>query len=252
VKAKTVIVVGFQRSGTSVLASILETLGVSMGNDALEASRANPFGYFEDETIFYLNSEILKSANGSEYSPPSRDEILNQRGLFEDEIKRYIAARSQNASVWGWKHPATTLTLDLMIPYIQNPYVIACQRDCSAAARSLAKMVDFTSKEAETLCALYKRRLEEFKTHNPDVRVLDVAYENVVAKTEQEVRRIAEFTNMNPSDSQMMAATGKIRSRNEIFVNRLYSLFKKGVANPQDVPSYIWKRIKFFYNEARD
>ena len=57
---KTVVVLGMHRSGTSMIASILNKLGVSMGKVMLGKTPSNPLGHFEDKDFYNLNRKILK------------------------------------------------------------------------------------------------------------------------------------------------------------------------------------------------
>lgn len=69
-RAQTVIVVmGFHRSGTSLAAKILHTLGVVMGDDEgkgmlIGEAVENPGGYYEDEDIIDLNARLMTRAGG--------------------------------------------------------------------------------------------------------------------------------------------------------------------------------------------
>ncbi|HMB65244.1 MAG TPA: hypothetical protein VKO42_00060, partial [Patescibacteria group bacterium] len=56
---KTVVVIGMHRSGTSLVAGIMQCLGVDMGSNLLSGNRGNPLGFFEDEDILDLNKRIL-------------------------------------------------------------------------------------------------------------------------------------------------------------------------------------------------
>ena len=48
-----VVVVGMNRSGTSLICQGLERLGVSFGSPLIEADRANPRGYYEHKDIVH-------------------------------------------------------------------------------------------------------------------------------------------------------------------------------------------------------
>ena len=47
-----IVVAGMHRSGTSLVAGYLQSLGVDMGARLLAADHANPRGYFEDRLRF--------------------------------------------------------------------------------------------------------------------------------------------------------------------------------------------------------
>ena len=60
--AAPIVVAGMHRSGTSLVASVLSMLGVSLGSTLLGADRNNPKGYFEDTDFLRLNREMLAAA----------------------------------------------------------------------------------------------------------------------------------------------------------------------------------------------
>lgn len=53
-----VIVTGMHRSGTSILGSVLDALGVNMGSVLIRADGENAAGHYENEEIVRLNTEI--------------------------------------------------------------------------------------------------------------------------------------------------------------------------------------------------
>ena len=53
------IVVGFHRSGTSLLCQLLHRTGLFLGYDLLGAAFSNPHGHFEDIEVFSLHEQIL-------------------------------------------------------------------------------------------------------------------------------------------------------------------------------------------------
>ena len=57
--APLILVVGMHRSGTSLLGSILEALGVAMPGPLMPGDHHNPGGYFERSDITALQEELL-------------------------------------------------------------------------------------------------------------------------------------------------------------------------------------------------
>lgn len=54
-----ILVVGMHRSGTSLLASILQAIGVSLPGPLIEADVHNPYGYFEHRKIVEFQEKLL-------------------------------------------------------------------------------------------------------------------------------------------------------------------------------------------------
>lgn len=249
--SKTIVVLGSLRSGTSMTASILQSLGVDMGEDALDKSRANPFGYYEDKSFFKLNHSILEAAGGDEHSPPTPDSILNQRDRFADTITNIVTERVNECrgNLWGWKHPATSLTIGLIIDFIPNPHIIVCRRDCESVARSLSKMVDLSYNEARRLCLEYNRRIDNFiKTHG-NIPILELEYEQAHEKPKEYVESIISLLNISPSVSQKTSAVNRISDKYKVRINQIKLLIIKAIDNPSLIPSYLIKRIRFVLDD---
>ena len=67
----TVVVAGMHRSGTSLVAGLLRSADVALGDRLLAADPANPRGYFEDEEIFRFHAGLTSSRPASR-SPRTR------------------------------------------------------------------------------------------------------------------------------------------------------------------------------------
>ncbi|WP_196757071.1 glycosyltransferase [Prochlorococcus marinus] len=115
-----ILVVGMHRSGTSLLGSILETLGVAMPGPLIPGDIHNPDGYFERSDITALQEELLidlgrwwPSAAGLQ--PLANDWMESPRAQRAANcLKRLLSAdlHSQTNS-WAIKDPRTSLLLPL-------------------------------------------------------------------------------------------------------------------------------------------
>jgi hypothetical protein len=108
--SEPLIITGMHRSGTSLLASLLQRGGVHIGERLVSASAHNPRGYFEDEEFMQLHEAMLGSRGGT---------ILVDRhfaGAATEaetaQARELIAARAHRP-LWGWKDPRTCLFLEL-------------------------------------------------------------------------------------------------------------------------------------------
>ena len=109
-----VVVLGMHRSGTSMLAGILDKLGVSMGPDTQsneEQANHNASGYYEDKTFLDLNERILTRSNRGWSDVPDPLKLGNACASFRGPSLELIQARMSANEVWGWKDPRTCLTL---------------------------------------------------------------------------------------------------------------------------------------------
>src|SRR5437899_1224414 len=113
---QVICVLGMHRSGTSVLARVINLLGVHLGpaERLMKASPWNPRGFWEHEGIVNINDEVLSRIGGTWDCPPvftagwheSRD--LDD---LRDRAWRLIAEDFAGAPLWGWKDPRACLTL---------------------------------------------------------------------------------------------------------------------------------------------
>jgi hypothetical protein len=113
------IITGMHRSGTSLTASFLQTLGVNVGDRLYEADRANQKGYFEDVDFLEFQRQVLQaSCNPDEPGWPdwgwTESEQLNKPNFanYQEKAQTLIANRINSQAIWGWKDPRTTLMLD--------------------------------------------------------------------------------------------------------------------------------------------
>ena len=114
---RSIIVIGYHRSGTSYVASILDHLGVDMGiNRSRDPDRGNPEGYFE-------NSEFVRA---------------NQRLLEKGEMPNIKKIYTKNkGELWGAKDPRFIDTLKIWKHLFEDLHVIIVTRDPIAIAQSV-------------------------------------------------------------------------------------------------------------------
>lgn len=151
-------VLGFARSGTSVITRGLKALGIDLGDRIKEHSqknRWNPTGFFEDEDVIYnINAKIYEQLGQPIRAIPIIDkETFNHPNL--SDLKAYainiLHQRFTKTNHWGFKNPSSAK----IIPFwqslfdaekIQDHYIIALRNPLSSAS-SIAKL---TSVDLET------------------------------------------------------------------------------------------------------
>ncbi len=118
-----VLVVGMHRSGTSLLARMLQQLGLHLGDELVPADRHNPDGYGEDSSFVELQRHLLARGTpvGHEGWP---DWGWSDRGGFtvthrntaallqaHRSAAQHLLGQRARMGLWGWKDPRTTLLL---------------------------------------------------------------------------------------------------------------------------------------------
>lgn len=188
---KTVVVMGMHRSGTSLLAGVLQKLGVCMEQEKSKPKWSNPFGHFEDRRFVVLDESILQAAGGSWDCPPERERILSQNNKFKNEIESLV--KNSSSSLWGWKDPRSSLTIDLFMPYLVNPHFIICKRDPEMVARSLNRRDNTDIETGKNIAASYQNAIEDFFRGNEMLPRLEIEYEKFTADPDSNLGNIIAF-----------------------------------------------------------
>jgi hypothetical protein len=140
--SRAVVAIGMHRSGTSAIARGLQTLGVYLGNDFLDAQPENPTGYWEDRRIVELNERVLKSLNlrWDSTEPLERRKLTSWRmwNLRRDAV-RDLRGRFAMQPLWGFKDPRTIRLLPFWERVLDDAgaevaYLLAIRNPASVAA----------------------------------------------------------------------------------------------------------------------
>ena len=104
-----VIIAGMHRSGTSLVANILQLAGLNIGLNLLGETESNPYGHYEDLDFSNLQDNILTSRGYNYLQVPPVDIDLTEDEIFK--IRHLISKRAQ-FEFWGFKDPRTCLFLN--------------------------------------------------------------------------------------------------------------------------------------------
>ena len=131
------VLAGMHRSGTSLLASIMQHAGVSIGDRLLGATATNERGHFEDLDFLDWHESVLADNDRTWYDvdPGDRLEISESRRL---EAERLIARRSRLRQ-WGWKDPRSCLFLGFWSKLLPEARYVFIYRRPDAVLSSLRR-----------------------------------------------------------------------------------------------------------------
>ena len=132
-------VIGFHRSGTSMVAHMLKEMGCFMGERFREPDETQPHGYWEDLDWRDINSALLQRAHGSWYCPPHPLLLDAHFGEFIPQIEALIDSRESMGAAWGFKDPRTCLTWHYLVEKLPNPRAIIVTRNRAAVMDSLER-----------------------------------------------------------------------------------------------------------------
>jgi hypothetical protein len=129
------IIAGFHRSGTSLLAQLLHSAGLFVGEELLGAKPSNPYGHFEDVEVLRLHRSIMRRHIGdwqwdethSFYIAP--DQWRRMRGI--------VARRELEHERWGFKEPRVCLLMGAWKYVAPDAKFVIVYRDPGECVRSL-------------------------------------------------------------------------------------------------------------------
>lgn len=224
---RTVVVLGTARSGTSVTAGVLETLGVDMGS-ASYPTESNPRGAFEDDDFAKLHKAILNSAEEGKtyFDPPAPERVLAQRDKFDRRIQNLILEKSRGKSLWGWKHPDTIMMAELYLPYLVNPHFILVFRNPLGIAHStVGHTRRFKDKvdlwRALKLVDFYYGEILRFMDRHPDLPKVLLSFEDLVRNPVKEAGMLAEFLGIEFTEKKMRKVERMVIPRERITVEKI-------------------------------
>lgn len=200
-----ILVLGMHRSGTSVTAKMVQSIGAYMGDKLMPPGAANPTGFFEDVDVVALNDSILHHFNlvWSDLESPSAHNLitavpeqLHHRAnvilarLFDSEANPVIAIKdprmSRLLSFWQTVILPTNVRVKCVIS-IRHPAAIAASlwtRDKLTINQSLD---------------LWSRHMLECSAQMfPAWPRLIVDYDRVLTSPAYEFLRVADFLGASP------------------------------------------------------
>jgi hypothetical protein len=165
------IIAGMGRSGTSLVANFLQSLGVHMGDRLPAADEHNRYGYFEDLDFIYFHEQIL-ARHGLDYFANPRQPL----SLIQEEItaaRDLIKAKSVRP-LWGWKDPRTAFVLDFWHNELPHAHFILLFRDPIEVFLSQLKSHEWTDDPLNIIDAwvAYNDHVLKFYARYPQQSIL--------------------------------------------------------------------------------
>jgi len=191
-------VIGFHRSGTSLLTSILHDITGARGNNLftpMGSAGDNPEGFFESMELFRLNNHILETVGHHWTSPwlaaPSRKACIDN--LNPNQITSFIQTHpvADGVSPWIDKEPQLCLTIDIISTILNTSFpTIGIIRHPLAAAESLRKRNGFSKDHALGLWIVYNYHAFTTNLSQP-VELL--SFEELISGAEPPIKQIDTY-----------------------------------------------------------
>lgn len=141
---RPIIILGVDRSGTSLVASMIAHWGAFGGEDEVlgQGDRGNPQGYWEYGALKPFIDELLASEKVSFWHPTFRMLVKNRasESYYRDKAGALIADMQRDRP-WFWKEPDLSLTLPFWKQFWQDPVYVVTVRNPYDSAVSWKKFV---------------------------------------------------------------------------------------------------------------
>jgi O-antigen biosynthesis protein len=202
-----VCIVGMHRSGTSMVARMLNLCGVELGNekDLRPAAGDNPDGFWENINFIGINEKILSKLGASWDYPPILESGWETSSMFDECRQEAVSLINFMSShpFWGWKDPRTSLTLPFWMELIPDLKMIICLRNPTEVAHSLAHRNNFSYKFSMDLWRDYNQAL--FSGITPENQLIS-HYESYFLEPQDELRRLVDFIGITSDDHSIKKA----------------------------------------------
>jgi hypothetical protein len=194
------------RSGTSLIARLVNILGVSLGpeSELAQAGPDNPRGFWEHPAFRRLNDELLARHGLAWESLAELPDGWHHQSAHDDlrdEARATIATFAGEES-WGWKDPRTCLTLPFWQQLLPPMRYVLCVRSVTDVARSLEQRNGIPIETGARLWVHYNAAALEPIAAHP---TLCVFYEDVLADPQGQAARLSCFLTGDPGRAEARA-----------------------------------------------
>lgn len=199
-----VCVAGMHRSGTSLVARVVNLLGVDFGpeDDLMEPKPDNPAGFWESLSISGFNDDLLAELGGRWDRPPMPDPGWETAERFDSwrERAQAIVEERFTGPVAGWKDPRMSLLLPFWQTVVPIDAVVLSIRDPREVAASLAAR---DGMDASQSAELWSRYVVSGLVSAPEALV--VSYRQFFSDLTDTVERIADHLGLPHPDGATRA-----------------------------------------------
>ncbi len=205
-----VAIIGMHRSGTSLVARILNLAGFSLGpeDDLVGATAHNQAGHWESQTALAINTTLLRRFGGDWDYPPLLPEDWIEAVRHEPvwkEACHFVTAQAESGKAWAWKEPRTTLTLAFWTAVLHSlempqPRVLVCVRNPLDVAASLAARDHMSLSQALVLWHWYT---DAALRQAPEGQYHIISYELLMSDFQTTFTPVLDFLKMPTEQSYL-------------------------------------------------
>ena len=152
-----VIVIGSPRSGTSIVARLLqEELGVMMDEGPIRKDKHNPYGYYEDQKLIAINKVVL---NRWQMGSNNEQKIDKEWAI---RFAQWIVMRAGKYEKWGFKEPRMVGFIQWTLQFFNKPVFIWTIRKEEQIIKSQVDKLGYASVIAKAGVAAYKKLIKQY------------------------------------------------------------------------------------------
>lgn len=170
------IVLGMHRSGTSVLARILNLMGLYLGPEGIStgANSENPKGFWERRDVRLLNDAILHSVgcDWDRVAGLDLDKVPKDIQQAFDKVAGRLLLEMDAHRPWFIKEPRLCMLLPLWLRHMEAPVIVNVYRDPVEVAASLHRRNGMPMEAGLELWEYYVRSAAAASESLPAVSVL--------------------------------------------------------------------------------
>ena len=193
-----VIIAGMHRSGTSIVARLLERCGMYAGGSWLDENHESVFFSRANRAMLGEGPFLLYDYG---WTAPKADAFIQARRCYAERAAKHpgaFFAGRREQSVWGWKDPRNSLTLPVWLSVYPNARVLHVLRDGRSVALSLADRDGLDPSFGLALWGHYATRAERALAAVPEARQLTIRFEDLTDTPGPTIEGLCRFAGLTP------------------------------------------------------
>jgi hypothetical protein len=182
-KTEPIFIAAPPRSGTSMIAKLLNENGVFVGK-CIEADRNNQFGYFENKAIVELNKKLLKENGHSGKSEPPELSTIDCTFDLRAKVLQSLIAEGYQEGPWLFKDSKILFTAEIWRKHFPQAKWVLPIRPINKIVESMGRHATWIRRgntEYHHECASFMRMLQNKLSENDAFNSLLIS-SNEVAK----------------------------------------------------------------------
>lgn len=209
-------VIGLHRSGSSCIAMILHKLGINMG-DNLGGYENNNGGGGEAQRLAQICEQAATFPSTTMKISP---ELLEKK--LGDWIKERISKAKVQNTIAGGKYPHLCAMGNQLMNILGGKLrIIHCDRPLEESIDSLKRRskkskgwLNISDDNAEKVQNWLWKNKNEFLNKMDQKYILNLKYKDILEDTDNQISRIVQFLEINPTEQQIQNAIDHVKKQN--------------------------------------